>query len=85
MTETADLIVTNATVRTMDPSAPEASAFAVAGGAIVAIGSRAWWRHAKAGELCERFDTLLVVDDTAEGPAIVDEWPTYRGEGKCFG
>ena len=51
----------------------------------VAIGSRAWWRHAKAGELCERFDTLLVVDDTAEGPAIVDEWPTYRGEGKCFG
>lgn len=51
----------------------------------VAIGCRSWWRHAKAGELCERFDTLLVVDDTAEGPAIVDEWPTYRGEGKCFG
>ena len=51
----------------------------------VAIGERAWWRHAKAGELCERFDTLHVVDETAHGPAVVDRWPTYRGEGKCFG
>ena len=51
----------------------------------VAIGERAWWRHAKAGELCERFDTLHVVDETAEGPVVVDRWPTYRGEGKCFG
>lgn len=51
----------------------------------VPIGGRAWWRHAKAGELCERFDTLHVVDDTAEGPAVVDRWATYRGEGKCFG
>ncbi|MFN3602201.1 MAG: alanine racemase [Dietzia sp.] len=51
----------------------------------VAIGDRAWWRHAKAGEVCERFDTLLVVDETAQGPAVVDRWPTYRGEGKCFG
>ncbi|MFN3338207.1 MAG: amino acid deaminase/aldolase [Dietzia sp.] len=51
----------------------------------VAIGDRAWWRHAKAGEVCERFDTLHVVDETAHGPAVVDRWPTYRGEGKCFG
>lgn len=51
----------------------------------VAIGDRAWWRHAKAGEVCERFDTLHVVDETAQGPAVVDRWPTYRGEGKCFG
>ena len=51
----------------------------------VPIGGRAWWRHAKAGELCERFDTLHVVDETADGPALVDRWPTYRGEGKCFG
>ena len=51
----------------------------------VAIGDRAWWRHAKAGELCERFDTLHVVDETPGGPAVVDRWPTYRGEGKCFG
>ena len=51
----------------------------------VAIGDRSWWRHAKAGELCERFDTLHVVDETADGPAVVARWPTYRGEGKCFG
>jgi D-serine deaminase-like pyridoxal phosphate-dependent protein len=51
----------------------------------VAIGGRAWWRHAKAGEICERFDTIHVVDQTAQGPAVVDRWPTYRGEGKCFG
>ncbi|HJC58917.1 MAG TPA: amino acid deaminase/aldolase [Candidatus Dietzia intestinigallinarum] len=52
---------------------------------VVPVGGRAWWRHAKAGEVCERFDTLHVVDDTAEGPAVVESWPTYRGEGKCFG
>lgn len=51
----------------------------------VPIGQRSWWRHAKAGEVCERFDTLHVVDETAEGPVIVEQWPTYRGEGKCFG
>jgi D-serine deaminase-like pyridoxal phosphate-dependent protein len=51
----------------------------------VAIGGRAWWRHAKAGEVCERFDSIHVVDQTAQGPAVVDRWPTYRGEGKCFG
>lgn len=51
----------------------------------VPVGGRSWWRHAKAGELCERFDTLHVVDDTAGGPVVVDRWPTYRGEGKCFG
>lgn len=51
----------------------------------VAIGDRAWWRHAKAGEVCERFDTLHVVDETAQGPAVVDRWPTYRGDGMCFG
>jgi D-serine deaminase-like pyridoxal phosphate-dependent protein len=44
------------------------------------IGDRVWFRHAKAGELCERFDRLLLV----EGDAVVDEVPTYRGEGKAF-
>jgi D-serine deaminase-like pyridoxal phosphate-dependent protein len=44
------------------------------------IGDRAYLRHAKAGELCERFDTLHLV----EGDAIVDVVPTYRGEGKNF-
>ncbi|MBB5019808.1 D-serine deaminase-like pyridoxal phosphate-dependent protein [Chitinivorax tropicus] len=43
-------------------------------------GDPAIFRHAKAGELCERFNTLLVV---RQGQ-IVDEWPTYRGEGQCF-
>ena len=44
------------------------------------IGDRVWFRHAKAGELCERFDTVLLV----EGDAVVAEVPTYRGEGKAF-
>jgi D-serine deaminase-like pyridoxal phosphate-dependent protein len=44
------------------------------------VGDRVYLRHAKAGELCERFDTLFLV----EGDAIVDEVPTYRGEGKAF-
>ena len=44
------------------------------------VGDRVYMRHAKAGELCERFDTLYLV----EGDAIVDEVPTYRGDGKTF-
>ena len=44
------------------------------------VGDRAYLRHAKAGELCERFDALHLV----EGDAIVDVVPTYRGEGRCF-
>jgi D-serine deaminase-like pyridoxal phosphate-dependent protein len=44
------------------------------------IGDRVWMRHAKAGELCERFDRLYLID----GERIVDEVPTYRGEGQCF-
>ncbi|HEY7934533.1 MAG TPA: amino acid deaminase/aldolase [Solirubrobacteraceae bacterium] len=44
------------------------------------IGDRVWMRHAKAGELCERFDRLYLI----EGDRIVDEVPTYRGEGRCF-
>jgi D-serine deaminase-like pyridoxal phosphate-dependent protein len=44
------------------------------------VGDRVYLRHAKAGELCERFDTLHLV----EGQEIVDVVPTYRGEGKAF-
>ncbi|HEY2334746.1 MAG TPA: amino acid deaminase/aldolase [Solirubrobacterales bacterium] len=44
------------------------------------IGDRVYMRHAKAGELCERFDALHLV----EGGEIVDVVPTYRGEGKTF-
>jgi D-serine deaminase-like pyridoxal phosphate-dependent protein len=46
----------------------------------LAIGDRVWLRHAKAGELCERFDTLHLVD----GDQVVDAVPTYRGEGHAF-
>ena len=44
------------------------------------LGTNVYMRHAKAGELCERFDTLHLV----AGDEIVDEVPTYRGEGRCF-
>ena len=44
------------------------------------VGDRVYMRHAKAGELCERFDSLLLV----AGDEIVDEVPTYRGEGRTF-
>lgn len=44
------------------------------------LGDRVYFRHAKAGELCERFNSLLLV----EGDRIVDEVPTYRGEGQSF-
>jgi D-serine deaminase-like pyridoxal phosphate-dependent protein len=43
------------------------------------IGDRVYLRHAKAGELCERFDALYLL----RGSEIVDEVPTYRGEGRC--
>lgn len=51
----------------------------------VGVGGRAWWRHAKAGELCERFAGLHVVDEVDGRATLVGTWPTYRGEGKCFG
>ena len=43
------------------------------------VGANVYLRHAKAGELCERFNTLYLV----HGGAIADEVPTYRGEGRC--
>jgi D-serine deaminase-like pyridoxal phosphate-dependent protein len=44
------------------------------------VGERVWFRHAKAGELCEHFNTLHLL----AGDRIVAELPTYRGEGQCF-
>ena len=44
------------------------------------LGDRVYMRHAKAGELCERFGSLYLV----EGDRIVEEAPTYRGEGRAF-
>jgi D-serine deaminase-like pyridoxal phosphate-dependent protein len=43
------------------------------------VGDNVYLRHAKAGELCERFNSLYLVS----GGEIVDEVPTYRGEGRC--
>ncbi|MQY28653.1 alanine racemase [Nocardia aurantia] len=50
-------------------------------GALTTIGDRVWFRHAKAGELCERFDTVHIVDADGGRTAV----PTYRGEGRNFG
>jgi D-serine deaminase-like pyridoxal phosphate-dependent protein len=47
----------------------------------LAIGDRVYFRHAKAGEVCERFDELHLV----RGNQVVDAVPTYRGEGRAFG
>jgi D-serine deaminase-like pyridoxal phosphate-dependent protein len=44
------------------------------------VGDRVYFRHAKAGELCERFNSLHLV----EGDRLIDEVATYRGEGKAF-
>jgi len=49
-------------------------------GTNVSIGDPIFFRHAKAGELCERFATLALV----EGGAITEDVPTYRGDGKTF-
>ncbi|MFG2334853.1 amino acid deaminase/aldolase [Streptomyces sp. NPDC048604] len=44
------------------------------------LGDRVWFRHAKAGELCERVDRLHLI----EGDRIVGDVPTYRGERHAF-
>ncbi|OII60523.1 alanine racemase [Streptomyces sp. CC53] len=44
------------------------------------IGDKVWFRHAKAGELCERFERLHLV----EGDQVTATVPTYRGEGRTF-
>ncbi|MEU5869985.1 amino acid deaminase/aldolase [Glycomyces sp. NPDC047369] len=46
----------------------------------LAIGDRIWMRHAKAGELAERVNTLHLI----RRGELVDEVPTYRGEGRAF-
>ncbi|RLP87006.1 MULTISPECIES: amino acid deaminase/aldolase [unclassified Micromonospora] len=51
-----------------------------AAAAALRIGDRVWFRHAKAGELCERVNELHLVD----GDAIVATASTYRGEGQAF-
>ncbi|MCI3929483.1 amino acid deaminase/aldolase [Streptomyces sp. AN091965] len=44
------------------------------------IGDKVWFRHAKAGELCERFAELHLV----VGDRVTETVSTYRGEGHTF-
>lgn len=44
------------------------------------VGDKVWFRHAKAGEMCERFAELHLV----EGESVAAVVPTYRGEGMTF-
>ncbi len=52
----------------------------VEAGTTLKLGDPVLFRHAKAGELAEHFNTYHLV----AGGKIVDEVPTYRGHGKCF-
>lgn len=49
--------------------------------AALRVGDRVWLRHAKAGELAERFTRYHLLDDH---DALVSV-PTYRGEAQSFG
>jgi D-serine deaminase-like pyridoxal phosphate-dependent protein len=51
------------------------------GTAELRVGDRVWFRHAKAGEICEHVDVLHTLD----GDVLTGEFPTYRGEGRAFG
>ncbi len=44
------------------------------------LGYPVFFRHSKAGELCERFTHLYLVS----GGQVVDKVTTYRGDGQCF-
>jgi D-serine deaminase-like pyridoxal phosphate-dependent protein len=44
------------------------------------VGDRVYMRHAKAGELCERFNSLYLV----EGDSVAAQVATYRGDGLSF-
>lgn len=52
----------------------------LATGVDVPIGAPYFFRHAKAGELAEHFNTYLLV----RGDRVVERAPTYRGLGHCF-
>ncbi|MFD1395204.1 amino acid deaminase/aldolase [Kroppenstedtia eburnea] len=46
----------------------------------LSLGDPIFFRHAKAGELCEHFNELWVISDGKP----IDRYPTYRGMGACF-
>src|SRR6478609_6705465 len=51
------------------------------GTASLHVGDRVWFRHAKAGEVCEHVNEL----HTLAGDRLTGVLPTYRGEGHSFG
>ena len=53
----------------------------LSGGADLRVGDRVWFRHAKSGEVMERFEQAHLV----RGTTIETTVPTYRGEQKTFG
>lgn len=44
------------------------------------LGDPVFFQHAKAGELCERFNEIILI----QGGTIIDRVKTYRGEGFAF-
>jgi len=50
------------------------------GAGALRVGDRVYFRHSKAGELCEHVNEVHLV----QGDRIVDTVPTYRGEGRVF-
>jgi D-serine deaminase-like pyridoxal phosphate-dependent protein len=44
------------------------------------LGDPVFIRHAKAGEICERFKTALLI----ENGTVTQEVNTYRGDQQCF-
>ena len=56
-----------------------ADAAARPGAGTLRPGDRVWFRHAKAGELCEHVNELQLVDGESAVPT-----PTYRGEGHAW-
>ncbi len=51
-----------------------------AGARSMQVGDRVWFRHAKAGELCEHVSEVMLVS----GDSVIGAVPTYRGEGRVF-
>ena len=56
-----------------------------AAAATLRVGDRVWLRHAKAGELAERFNDYHLIESASLDGAPARPVPTYRGEGQCFG
>jgi D-serine deaminase-like pyridoxal phosphate-dependent protein len=49
-------------------------------GTRLSIGDPVFFRHAKAGELAERFSHFLLL----RAGTVEQRAPTYRGDGQCF-